>query len=82
MTSIARECGVLAVKLVSGFGVIESFRIPAYHREIFAIVVGVAFDTRVAWRSRGNQCRVQPSPLLQSHGNLSMAIEAAKIWRA
>jgi hypothetical protein len=82
MATITRQVSVFAIQFVSGLCVIEGLRLPAHHLKVFAVMVGVALNARVARRTWGDETCMQTSPLLKPHGDLPMAVQAAEIGRA
>ena len=66
MTDSAADANMLAIKDITSFGVIEAFgcRVPVEQGEVFAIVIGVAFDAGGARRPRARVGGVKPPVLL------------------
>ena len=71
---------MLPIQGESGLRVIESLwgRIPVQHREIFAVVVGVAFYASFTRPAFIRKSAVQPTMLLQLRGNLAVAFGTAE----
>lgn len=80
---VARTAGrahVLPIQRESGLGVIESLRrrIPVQHREILAVVVGMAFYASFTRPAFIRKSAVQPAMLLRLRGNLAVAFGTAE----
>lgn len=84
MAGSASDTDMPAVENISGFRMIESGRswLPVDHREVFAVVIGVAAGTGRALRSGLGISRVQSSMCFDLRGNFAVTIEAAKLRRA
>jgi hypothetical protein len=76
----ACHADVLPIQGESGLGVIESLRrrIPVQHREILAVVVGMAFYASFTGSAFIRKSAVQPAMLLQLRGNLAVAFGTAE----
>ena len=60
VTFVAFQAGVLALKQISGFFVVESLGVPLDKREVFSIVIGMATGALLAGARRNVIGRVKP----------------------